>query len=125
MKQKSFYTKSILVFAISLIFVLSGCEDAKETVEDTPNKAKKNTSELVKKKKENLQKPNKKTLKEISEQETNFVEDKFLVGEWSGSFDIRTAVLKITEQKGNDFTGKIQINLRKKINQDIVGSYKV
>ena len=44
-------------------------------------------------------------------------------GTYSGTFDKRSTVLKITEQTDSSFSGKITINYRQVINQDVKGSF--
>ena len=123
MKLNSFLAKSILVFAFSLIFVLIGCEQTKETVEDTTNKVKKNTGELVQKTADKVEEITEKNLKEVNDEMKSFVEDKFLVGTWTGKFDNRKTTLVITKQEDNKIEGKITINYRQVINQEVKGSY--
>ena len=42
-------------------------------------------------------------------------------GTWTGTFDKRTTTLKITEQTDSSFSGKITINYREVINQEVKG----
>ncbi len=42
---------------------------------------------------------------------------------WTGTFDQRSTVLNITEQTDSSFSGKISINYRQTINQDVKGSF--
>lgn len=56
----------------------------------------------------------------IKTEEINKIND--LTGTWNGTFDKRSAVLKITEQNENEFKGKISIAYREAINQDVSGS---
>ncbi len=46
-----------------------------------------------------------------------------LTGKWTGTFDKRTAVLTITKQSDSSFVGKITINYREVINQDVKGFF--
>jgi hypothetical protein len=46
-----------------------------------------------------------------------------LKGTWTGTFDNRSTVLKITEQTDSSFSGKISISYRQVINQDVKGSF--
>lgn len=43
-------------------------------------------------------------------------------GTWTGTFDKRSTVLNITKQTDSSFSGKISINYRQVINQDVKGS---
>jgi len=45
-----------------------------------------------------------------------------LKGTWTGTFDKRTTTLKITEQTDSTFSGKITINYREVINQEVKGN---
>ncbi len=45
-----------------------------------------------------------------------------LKGTWTGTFDKRATTLKITEQTDSSFSGKITINYREVINQEIKGT---
>jgi len=44
-----------------------------------------------------------------------------LKGTWTGTFDKRATTLKITEQTDSSFSGKITINYRHVINQEVKG----
>jgi PBP1b-binding outer membrane lipoprotein LpoB len=44
-------------------------------------------------------------------------------GKWTGTFDKRTTTLRITEQDGKSFKGKITINYREVINQQVSGMF--
>lgn len=46
-----------------------------------------------------------------------------LKGNWSGTFDGRSAVLNITDQTDSSFSGKISISYRDPINQEVKGSF--
>ena len=46
-----------------------------------------------------------------------------LLGAWKGKFDGRQTTFKITSQEGNTFKGKITINYRQQINQEVEGSF--
>lgn len=45
-----------------------------------------------------------------------------LKGTWTGTFDKRATTLKITDQSDSSFSGKISINYREVINQEIKGA---
>jgi predicted membrane protein len=55
-----------------------------------------------------------------------FVEEKITIpdikGTWTGTFDKRATTLKITEQTDSSFSGKITINYREVINQEVKGT---
>lgn len=44
-------------------------------------------------------------------------------GKWTGTFDKRATTLRITEQDGKSFKGKITINYREVINQQVSGTF--
>jgi hypothetical protein len=44
-----------------------------------------------------------------------------VTGTWSGTFDKRATILNITEQTDSSFSGKITINYREVINQEVNG----
>jgi hypothetical protein len=54
-------------------------------------------------------------------EETVAIQD--LKGTWTGTFDKRATTLKITEQTDSSFSGKITINYRQVINQNVKGSF--
>lgn len=45
-------------------------------------------------------------------------------GTWTGTFDKRSATLKITAQTDSSFSGKISIKYRETINQDVKGTFR-
>lgn len=45
-----------------------------------------------------------------------------ITGKWTGTFDKRSTVLTITEQTDSSFAGKISINYREAINQEVKGT---
>ena len=46
-----------------------------------------------------------------------------LKGKWTGVFDSRSTTLNIAEQTDSSFSGKISINYRQVINQEVKGSF--
>jgi len=46
-----------------------------------------------------------------------------ITGKWAGTFDKRAIVLTITAQTDSDFAGKITINYKQVINQEVKGSF--
>lgn len=57
---------------------------------------------------------------EIEEEPVVVIPD--VTGKWTGTFDGRSTVMNITNQNGNNFSGKISINYRQAINQDVKGT---
>jgi hypothetical protein len=60
---------------------------------------------------------------EESEAEEEMVVIHDVKGKWTGTFDKRSTVLNITEQTDSSFSGKISINYRQAINQDVKGTF--
>jgi len=113
-----------LIFTIilsSIIFLLS-CDSTKEKVEETAKNAGELVNEAAEKGTELADEAAKKA-QEASEKLEKIVNQDFLIGTWSGKFDIRTAIIEITKQDGNTFEGKATINLRQVINQEIKGEF--
>lgn len=94
-----------LIFASSIIFVTSCGE--KEKVDQTQKPIKSIESVEVDTNKAKVIK------KEIIAN---------LVGTWLGKLDKRATTLIITEQTGKEFKGKITINYRNVVNQEIAGT---
>ncbi len=135
--MQKFYLKKSLHFLLVVITFLSllivGCDKAKETVKDVKKtvendvdkasdlatETKEKAGEIVKETTGELEKTKDNVVKEAE----SIVEDKFLVGTWTGKFDSRKAVLVITEQNDNNIVGRITISYRQPINQDIKGTY--
>lgn len=46
-----------------------------------------------------------------------------LVGTWAGTFNERSTVLEITEQSDSSFSGKISIDYRQQIEQEVKGTF--
>lgn len=119
-----FHNKTIGVFGfLSLIlfsstFIVS-CDSAKETAENVIEK----TEEVATETAENVNELAPETVENVSEELNKIADDNKFIGTWSGKFDIRTATMIITKQEGNDFEGKVTINLRTVINQDVKGSF--
>ena len=119
-----FHNKTIGVFGFlslilfSSIFIVS-CDSAKETAENLIEK----TEEVATETAENVNELATETVENVSEELNKIADDNKFIGTWSGKFDIRTATMIITKQEGNDFEGKVTINLRTVINQDVKGSF--
>jgi hypothetical protein len=113
MKKKIIF----MMILISLIAVWS-CDSANEKVED---KAGEMANDAADKTTELADEVTKKA-GEAADKVENIVEDNFMIGTWSGKFDGRKTVLVITKQDGNNVEGKITINYRDVINQELKGS---
>ena len=96
MIQNRFLQKLFTVLTILAVLAFIGCEKKTEQKQDE------NQSELG-------------------------VEERITVpnvrGTWSGIFDKRATTFNITEQTDSSFSGKITINYRQVINQDVKGSF--
>jgi len=107
---------SLIIFS-SIFFV--SCDSAKENAENVIEK----TEEVATETAENVNELATETVENVSEELNKIADDNKFIGTWSGKFDIRTATMIITKQEGNDFEGKVTINLRTVINQDVKGSF--
>lgn len=109
----------IYLIVIVFAFFLVSCESAKETAENI----KDNSEEVVDETTKELEDLTDETVENMSENLNEVMNNDNFIGTWSGKFDIRTATMVITKQEGNDFEGKVTINLRTVINQDVKGSF--
>lgn len=99
----------LIVFIVSIAFL--GCEKKTEQTEQPKDEVQ--TEQTA---------PD--TVSEIKEP---IVEEKITIpdikGTWTGVFDKRATTLRITEQTDSSFSGKITIEYREVINQDVKGSF--
>lgn len=103
---------------VSAMFFVS-CDSAKENAENVVDKTEEAATETA----ENVKDLANETVENVNEELNKIPDDNRFVGTWSGKFDIRTATMVITKQEGNDFEGKVTINLRTVINQDVKGTF--
>jgi hypothetical protein len=104
---KSLFTSMLLLS----ILVQFGCEKKTEKIEQLKEEVK--TEEV---------KPDTSSvIKEPVVEEKISIPD--IKGTWTGVFDKRATTLKITEQTDSSFSGKITIEYREVINQDVKGSF--
>ncbi|MCB9208189.1 MAG: YtxH domain-containing protein [Ignavibacteriales bacterium] len=130
MLKKNIKVKNKLTFLFMLLFlgsiILTSCDKAKETVEEATDKVTEKTEEVIS---ETADKVNEvaedasKKVEKVAEEVKEAVDENFLVGTWSGKFDGRNTVMTITKQDGNKIEGKITINFREVINQEIKGNF--
>ncbi|HEY6627199.1 MAG TPA: hypothetical protein VIZ21_09600 [Ignavibacteriaceae bacterium] len=63
----------------------------------------------------------------VSEIKEPVVEEKIIIpdikGTWTGTFDGKPTTLNITEQADSSFSGKITINYKQTLNQDVKGNF--
>ena len=119
---KTIFKKLLLIAIVMSLAIFWGCESAKEKVEEVADKAGEMANETVEKTGDLAEEAAKK-VEETAEKVTDAVENNFLVGTWTGKFDGRKTVFVVTEQDGNHFEGKITINYRDVINQEVKGSF--
>jgi hypothetical protein len=116
----------LLTIIISIVLLFDGCDKAKEAVEDASktvqettekaaDKVAETTDSVVSKAAENVEDAAKKVEEVVSE--------KPLIGVWIGKLDSRLTTLTITAEDGDQITGKITINYRQQINQDVKGKF--
>lgn len=115
--------KTSLLILLFASFLFTACDKAKETVEEAADKVAEKTGEVISETAEKVGEVAEETVNKLAEGVEEIVESKELVGTWKGKFDGRKTVLVITSQDGNDFEGKITINYREAINQEVKGSY--
>lgn len=112
MIQHTFFNKLFTVLTILAVVAFIGCEKKTEQQQGEV----KNESVM----------PD--TTSSLSEPEIGepIIEEKVTVpdikGTWTGVFDKRSTVLTITEQTDSSFSGKITINYREVINQEVKGN---
>jgi hypothetical protein len=111
MKKNILFDWLFTLFLILTVMTYFGCEKKAEGTEESKSEVK--TEEETKDTSSGIKKP-------IAE-ETVSIPD--LKGTWIGTFDKRTTTLKIIEQTDSSFSGKITINYRQVINQDVKGSF--
>jgi hypothetical protein len=101
----------VIILSVSLLFV--GCEKKAEE--------SKQTQEVVNG--ENVSPDTSASVPSESEPVENKIQIPDIKGTWSGKFDERATTLTITEQTDSSFSGKITINYREVINQDVKGTF--
>ena len=128
-KIKNSFPIILIGVALLSLFILSSCDKAKETVD----KASEKVSDVAKKTGEVAENAADKVgdaAKDVTEKAGEAVDkvaDIFskngMVGTWTGKLDSRFTTLTITKQDGNNFEGKITINYRNKVKQNVKGSF--
>jgi Sec-independent protein translocase protein TatA len=126
--NKILFLSLIVIVAILLVSCDKAKEtmdDAQKTVEETADKAGEVTKDAVEKVEETTEKVVDSvatTDEKAAEKVENVVTEKPLLGVWQGKLDSRLTILSITSQEGNNFSGKITINYRNPINQEVKGT---
>ena len=113
MMQHTFFKKLFTVITILTVVAFVGCEKKTEQKQDEVKNetAMPDTSSSV----------NEPEIGEPITQEPVTIPD--IKGTWTGKFDKRATTLKITAQTDSSFSGKITINYRQVINQEVKGSF--
>jgi hypothetical protein len=106
---KQFLT--IIIISVSLIYF--GCEKKAEKTDQPKEEV---TSETVMTDSTGSTKTN-----EPAAEEKMQIPD--LKGTWTGVFDGKSTTLQITEQTDSSFSGKISINYKQTLNQDVKGNF--
>ena len=106
---KQFLT--IIIISVSLIYF--GCEKKAEKTDQPKEEV---TSETVMTDSTGSTKTN-----EPAAEEKMQIPD--LKGTWTGIFDGKSTTLQITEQTDSSFSGKISINYKQTLNQDVKGNF--
>ena len=119
MKNKSFVKKYFAVLLLLTAIVLSGCESKTEKTEQQKESVKDVKTEKIisEKQKKAVDKEETKPVEKIKKMTPD------IKGTYWGVFDKRQTVLDITEQKDSSFSGKITINYKQVINQEVKGSF--
>ena len=115
MRQRKLF--KLLFTAIVILAVMSyfGCKKKTENTEQPP--AEVETESLSPDTSSQMETPE--ITETVVERQTTIPE---LKGTWIGKFDKRSTVLNITEQTDSSFSGKITINYREVINQEVKGT---
>lgn len=116
MRGKPHLLKLIITILFLAGFVLVSCNEKKtRETEETPETVKKIEVE------EDETTPPKDTTTIENPVVVSTIQD--ITGSWTGTFDKRSTTLNITEQTDSSFSGKITINYRQVINQEVKGSF--
>jgi len=110
MIKHTLFKQLVAAGIILAVIVFAGCEKKTETTEKPKEDV---ITEVVS--------PD--TSSEVNEPvvEETIIPD--IKGTWTGTFDKRATTLTITEQSDSGFSGKITINYREVINQEIKGTF--
>lgn len=136
MLKKSILSNSfklvLLSFLVSTAILLNSCDKAKETMDDAAKKVEETADKAGDLAKDAAEKVGESTetivdsvaakLEKAAEKVEDVITEKPLVGVWQGKLDSRLTILTITSQEGNEISGKITINYRNPINQEVKGA---
>jgi len=110
MKKHTFKSLFATMLLLSILAQF-GCEKKTEKIEQPKEEVK--TEEVMPDTSSSIKEP-------VTEVKITIPDIK---GTWTGVFDKRATTLKITEQTDSSFSGKITIEYREVINQDVKGSF--
>jgi hypothetical protein len=99
----------VVLLSLSMIFV--GCEKKTEETKQTQPEIK--SEQTTPETQEEIKKP-------VVEEMVSIPDIK---GTWTGVFDGKSTTLQITEQTDSSFSGKISINYKQTLNQDVKGNF--
>ena len=108
MLKLKLYKRFITIIMVLAVITFISCEKKTEQ-QQTEGKTEKVSTDTVSARS-----------KPVVEQKITIPEVK---GTWSGTFDKRTTTLTITQQSDSSFSGKITINYRQVINQEVTGTF--
>ena len=110
---------AIIILSAILIMFLSSCEGTKEKLEEKKDKVIEKTDNLI----NEAEKKADEVVDKLDKKADQMLSYATLKGTWSGTLDSRKTTLVITEQSDNTIKGKITINYRTPINQEVAGTY--
>jgi hypothetical protein len=115
MRERINLLRVLITFLLLAAIALVGCGEKKTETEKKQDVVKKTEVQKLKKipPKKSTQKKNPVVVPTIPD----------ITGNWTGTFDGRSAFLTITEQTDSSFAGKVTINYRQQINQVVKGSF--
>ena len=115
MRGSTKFIKLLFTFLLLTAIAFVGCDEKKNKTEEKRD-AVTNTE---------VQKIKTPAPKKITPKEKPVVVKKIpdITGNWTGTFDGRSANLIIAEQSDSSFSGKVTINYRQQINQVVKGSF--
>lgn len=113
MRKHTLIKKFLTLLMLSVSLIYFGCEKKAEKTDQPKEEV---TSETVMTDSTGSTKTN-----EPAAEEKMQIPD--LKGTWTGIFDGKSTTLQITEQTDSSFSGKISINYKQTLNQDVKGNF--
>lgn len=124
-KNKSDWKFSLLILSISLLsFIIAGCgkKSEEEQKQTTPTEKQEVTQQKTEQPPQTS--GDSAPAEEKKEETPTTPKIASILGTWKGTLDSRSTTLTITEQNGTEFKGKITINYRNVINQEVEGFFR-